>query len=85
MATIRKYCVLVGDHLPYLQGEQYKALLASPDEPEEWSEFHVVDGIFPEEPNDITCFVVTGSRADAHADTPWIAELKAFCGRGTYL
>jgi hypothetical protein len=83
--AVRKYAVLVADQLPYLQGEQYKALLASPDEPEEWSEFHVVDGKFPMEPNDFTGFVITGSRADAHADTAWIVELKAFCGRGTCL
>jgi GMP synthase-like glutamine amidotransferase len=56
-------------------------LLTSGDD--EWHEYHACDQQLPAEPNDYHAFVVTGSRADAHDEDPWIVELKQFCLRAS--
>lgn len=83
-AEPRRFAVLTTGHgAPYCEqkyggyGPMFIKMLSDPGE--EWDEYFVVEGQFPD-PNELhkyDGFVVTGSRHDAHGNEEWIEKL---CG-----
>ena len=61
--------------------KMFKSLLSNIDKEMIFSEFDVMHGEYPQDINDSDLFIITGSRADAYADIPWINHLKAFINK----
>ena len=59
----------------------FKSLLSNIDKEMIFSEFDVMHGEYPQDINDSDLFIITGSRADAYADIPWINHLKVFVNK----
>ncbi|MCR9213043.1 MAG: type 1 glutamine amidotransferase [Proteobacteria bacterium] len=45
----------------------------------EYTTYDVVNGVFPESPNDCDGWVITGSKHGVYEDHPWIKPLEEFC------
>ena len=61
--------------------KMFKSLLSNIDKEMIFSEFDVMHGEYPQDINDSDLFIITGSRADAYADIPWINHLKVFVNK----
>ncbi|NCX77244.1 MAG: hypothetical protein EBW94_01125 [Proteobacteria bacterium] len=61
--------------------KMFKSLFNKIDQEIIFSEFDVMHGEYPQDLNSIDLFIITGSRADAYADIPWINDLKAFINK----
>ena len=61
--------------------KMFKSLLSNIDKEMIFSEFDVMHGEYPQDINDSDLFIITGSRADAYADIPWINHLKVFINK----
>lgn len=59
----------------------YRDFLQRADPNLEVIPYDVINGEFPADPSECDAWVITGSRYDAFADTPWIAELREFVRR----
>lgn len=59
----------------------YGGFLQAADPTLEIIPYDVVNGVLPAEPDECDGWVITGSRYDAFADTPWIENLRAFVRR----
>ncbi len=56
----------------------YGGFLQAADPTLEIVPYDVVNGVLPAEPDECDGWLITGSRYDAFADTPWIEDLRAF-------
>jgi len=61
--------------------KMFKSLFHKIDQEITFSEFDVMHGKYPQDLDNIDLFIITGSRADAYADIPWINDLKAFINK----
>lgn len=59
----------------------YRDFLQRADPTLEVVPYDVINGVFPQDPDECDAWVITGSRHDAFADTPWIEELREFVRR----
>ncbi|MFJ3485993.1 amidotransferase [Pseudomonas sp. NPDC090202] len=78
-------CILETDHLrPELvadfhgYGQMFQQLFARQPLPATFSVFNVVDGHYPAQDQHFDAYLVTGSKADAFGDEPWIATLRDY-------
>lgn len=59
----------------------YRDFLHRADPTLEVVSYDVINGVFPDDPDECDGWVITGSRYDAFADTPWIEKLRQFVRR----
>ncbi|WP_455925390.1 amidotransferase [Pseudomonas putida] len=78
-------CLLEADHLrPELVGEfhsygyLFQRLFARQPIPVQVQVFNVVDGHYPPDHQRFDAYLITGSKADAFGDAPWITRLRSY-------
>src|SRR5690606_8292453 len=59
-------------------GQMFTALFSNQATEVQCSVFNVLHGQYPAQGSQYDAYVVTGSKADAFADEPWIVTLRAF-------
>ena len=61
--------------------KMFKSLLKKIDQEITFSEFDVMHGEYPKDLMAFDLYIITGSKADAYTDIPWINDLKTFINK----
>jgi GMP synthase-like glutamine amidotransferase len=59
-------------------GDMYRRMLVSADPGIETRVYDTIGGDLPSGPGECDAWIITGSRDDAHGDSPWVVELRGF-------